>query len=899
VPDWKEEISRELTTLKLAPMRKAAIIEELAQHLDDCYAESLAGGATEAEAHRAALAELSESEILAQELQRLERQVAREPIVLGTNRRTNMLADLWRDLRLGARMLRKQPGFTLIAVLTLALGIGANTAVFSVVNTVLLQPLPYKDSQQLMAVWEVQALGCCANFSPAEFLDYQAQNQSFTEMAASRLMSFTLTGQGDPEQLNGLIVSANFFSLLGVGAEHGRVLQPADGLAGAPRVAVISHDFWQARFGGDPNVIGKTLTLSGEPVNLIGVLPDAFQDTDQSTERQIWVNPHQVVPDWQLNSSVDLPSMRNTGYLRVIARLKPNFSLPQAQADLDNIAARLQQQYPRPIGHGAHVNSLQEQVVGDVRPILWLLLGAVSLVLLIACANITGLLLTRATERAKEIAIRTALGASRRQIVRQLLVENLLLAGLGSLGGWFLAVWSVRLMAAAGLSEIPRLNEVGVDYRVFAFTLSVSVLTGLVFGLIPALASAKLDLNATLKEAARSTTSGRNWLRQTLVVAEVALALVVLLGAGLLVSSFARLLNVKPGFNPQHMLTMRIGLTDERYRESKVRKQLVNNLNARLEGLPGIESVGIGDDLPIAGTDSHTRLTIKDQATGLPDELQSVGLHVINPHYFDSLGTRLLKGRAFTDRDAAGAPSVFIINETLARRFWPNEDPLGKQIRYNSNDPWGEIVGVVEDIKYDGLHLASSPHLFEPYQQNAWPFLSVTVRSQLDQAPLLNSVQREVKALDPNLPVSSVKTMEEVMAQSLATRRFVLLLFSLFAGLALLLASVGIYGVLTASVAQRTRELGIRLALGATKRNVWRVVVGQGMRLVLLGLTLGFISALALNHLIEKLLFAVRATDPLTYAVIGVVFIAVALLACWLPAHRATKVDPLIILRSE
>jgi len=363
------------------------------------------------------------------------------------------------------------------------------------------------------------------------------------------------------------------------------------------------------------------------------------------------------------------------------------------------------------------------------------------------------------------------------------------------------------------------------------------------------------------------------------------------------VSSFARVLTVKPGFNPQHLLTMRIGLTDER--KSKDKKQFVNNLNGRLEALAGVETVGIGNDLPIAGTSSHTRLQVKDQAIGAPEDFGSIGLHVINPHYFDSLGTRLLKGRAFTERDVTGAPSVFIVNETLARRFWPNEDPLGKQIRYNSKDPWGEVVGVVEDIKYDGLHLASAPHLFEPYEQNPWSRLSITIRSQLDEATLLPAVQREVKALDPNMPISSVRTMDEVMAQSLATRRFVLLLFSLFAGLALLLACVGIYGVLTASVAQRTRELGIRRALGATTRDVWRLVIGQGMRLVLLGLVVGFISALALNRFIEKLLFGVRSKDPLTYAVIGGVFIGVALLACWLPARRATKVDPLIVLRSE
>ena len=894
MPDWKEEIRKQLATLKLAPARESAIVEELAQHLDDCYEESLAEGASEHEAYRTALAELSESEIWTEELRHVERQDAPEPIVLGTNRRRNFLADIGEDLRFGTRMLRKQPGFTLTVVLTLALGIGANTAVFSVVNTILLRPLPYKDARQLVSVMELQGQGCCAMFSPGEFVDYQSQTQAFTEMAAYRLMSFALTGQGEPEQLNGLIVSANYFSVLGVMAQHGRVFEPTDGLAGAPRVAVISNDFWQTQFGGDPNVIGRTLTLSGEPVTLIGVMPRGFQDTTQDTERQIWLNPHQVVPDWQLNSSsVDLLSMRTTGYLWGIARLKPNVNLPQAQAELDTIAARLQQPYPR------RATSLQEQMVGDVRPILWLLLGAVSLVLLIACANVTGLMLTRATERAKEIAIRTALGASRAQIIRQLLVESLLLAGLGGLGAWLLAVWSVQVMVASGLREIPRLYEVGVDYRVFAFTLTVSVLTGLVFGLIPALAAGKLDLNVTLKEGTRSVTTGRNWLRQTLVVSEVALALVVLLGAGLLVNSFTRLLRVKPGFNPQHLLTMRIGLTDERYRKSKDKKQLVNTLSASLEALPGVESVGFGDDLPIAGTDSHTMLKIKDQPLAQPNELVAVGLHVISPHYFDSLGARLLKGRAFTERDVSGAPSVYIINETLARRFWPNEDPLGKQIRYNDKDPWGEIVGVVEDTKYDGLHLDSTPHLFEPYQQNAWQFLSITIRSQLDQATLLPAVRRELKAIDPNLPVSNAKTMEAVMAQSLAMRRFVLLLFSLFAGLALLLASVGIYGVLSASVAQRTREMGIRRALGATTRDVWRLVVGQGMRLVLFGLVVGFISALALNRFIEKLLFGVRSKDPLTYGVIGVVFIGVGLLACWVPARRATKVDPLIVLRSE
>ncbi len=901
-PNWRQIAREHLAVLRLPPRREIEIVEELALHLEASYEDALNDGLSETEAEASAL-ESYDWRLLECELSRAEQPLAQralQPAWEMIERKGGMrMESLMQDLRFAARMLVKNPGFTLIAVLTLALGIGANTAIFSVVNTVLLRPLPYRDSEQLVAIWEVQGKANQIMFSPAEFLDYQTENHSFTEMAAYRLTSSSLTAEGEPEQLDALIVSANFFSLLGVPAAHGRIFQPEDGRAGAARVAVISHDFWQKRFGGDPNVIGRPLTLSGEPVTLIGVMPPGFQDTSQSNERQIWLNPRQVVPDWLPNATVDLLTMRHTGYLRVIARLKSNVNLQQAQTDLDAIAGRLQQQFPRPSGHGARIVSLHEQTVGDVRPVLLILLGAVSLVLLIACANVTSLMLARATERYREMAIRTALGASRWRIVRQLLVESLLLASLGCAGGWIFAVWSGQIIVASGRSEIPRLSEMGLDYRVFIFTLIVSILSGLVFGLARALAAAKPDLNSTLKEGSRSATAGRNRLRQTLVVAEVALALVVLIGAGLLVSSFARLLAVKPGFNPQHLLTIRIGLSSQKYSKSVDKKRFITELNARLEALPGVESVGIGDDLPIGGTDSMTTLKIQDQPAASTDQLVPVGLHVINPHYFDALGTRLLKGRVFTDRDAAGAPSVFIINETLAHRCWSNDDPIGKRVRYNSNDPWGENVGVVEDVKYDGLHLASIPHLFEPYQQNAWPFLFVTIRSPLERSTLLAAVQREVKALDPNLPVSNIRMMEEVLAQSLSTRRFVLLLFGLFAGLALLLATVGIYGVLTASVSQRTRELGVRIALGATTRDVGRLIVGQGLKLVLSGIVIGLVSALALQRLIRKLLFGVSPTDPLTFIVIALLLIAVALFACWIPAKRATKVDPLTALRSE
>ena len=901
-PNWKKIAREHLAVLRLPPEREIEIIEELALHLEAAYEDALAEGLSETEA-QARTIQTYDWRLLECELSRAEQPLAQralQPSLELIERKGGArMHSFLQDLRFGARMLVKNPGFTLISVLTLALGIGANSAIFSVVNTVLLRPLPYKDSEQLVAVWEVQTKVNQAMFSPAEFLDYQTQNQSFSEMAAHRLMYVTLTGLGEPEQLDGRIVSGNFFSMLGVRAEQGRIFQPEDGRAGAPRVAIISHDFWQQRFGGDPNVIGKALTLSGEPVTLIGVMPSGFQDTNESNECQIWLNPHNVVPDWSFNFTGDLLAIRQTAFLRVVARLKPNVTLQQAQTDLDAIAARLQQQYPRPSGHGARIISLHEQTVGNVRPTLLILLGAVSLVLLIACANITSLNLSRATERYKEIAVRTALGASRWRIVRQLLLESLLLAVLGGAGGWLFAYWSVRAIVVSGLSKIPRLSEIGLDYRILLFTVVIAVLTGLVFGLAPALVATKADLSSALKEGSRSVTAGRNRLRQTLVIAEVGLAFVVLIGAGLLLSSFARLLAVKPGFNPQHLLTMRILLTNQQYIKGVDRKRFVGELNARLEAVPGVETVGIGDDLPIAGTDSSTTLQIQDQPAVSPDDSASVGLHVINPHYFDALGTRLLKGRVFTERDTAEAPSVFIINQTLAQRFWPHEEPLGKRVRYNSADPWGEIVGVVEDVKFDGLHLASTPHLFEPYQQNAWSFLVVSIRSPLDQSTLLPAVQREVRALDPNLPVSNVRMMDDVVAQSLATRRFVLVLFGLFAGLALLLAIVGIYGLLSASVSQRRRELGIRIALGATPGKVGRLIVGQGLKLILSGVVIGLVSALALQRVIRQLLYGVSPTDPLTFTMISLLLIAVALLACWIPARRATKVDPLTALRVE
>jgi putative ABC transport system permease protein len=806
------------------------------------------------------------------------------------------MGTFWLDLRYAARMLAKKPGFTLIAFVTLALGIGANTAIFSIVNGVLLRPLPYKDPQQLVSIWEKQTNQEHSNFSPAEFLDYQAQNQSFSGMAAYRLMNFTLTGAGEPEQLGGLIVTANFFSLLGVEPVQGRILQPQDGLAGAPRVAVISYSYWQNRFASDTNVIGKTITLSGEPVTVVGVMTPNFQDDIYN----IWVNPHRVVPDWQLHSEVDLFSLRTTGYLRAFARLKPGVTLRRAQSDLNGIAARLQQEHPRTSGHEAGLSSLHEQVVGNLKPVLFILFGAVALVLLIACANVTSLMLARSMDRQREIAIRLALGAGRWQIMRQLLLESILLTLAGGAGGGIVAAWGVHLFVASKPEDLPRVAAIALDYKVLMFTLLVSILTGVLFGLAPALAASNPRLTSAFKDTSPNATSGvgRLRLRQALVVAEMALAFVVLIGAGLLVNSFSRLLAVKPGFDPNHLTTMRLGLREPRYNGAMAKARFVKELDARMSSIPGVQGVGISDDLPILQTDSTTQIAVDGRADNAADQTP-VGLHVINERYFEAMGTRLIKGRTFTERDGSEAPSVFVINQTMARHFWPNEEPVGKRIRYNSKGPFGEVVGVVEDIKYDGLHSVDSSHVYEPYQQNSWPFLTIAVRSQLDQAPLMAATHREIQALDPNLAVSNVRSMSEVMGESLARRRLVLTLFSLFAALALLLATLGIYGVLASSVAQRTRELGIRIALGATTRGVLQLVIGNGVKLVVLGIAIGLAGAIAANRLLADLLFGVSATDPLTFTLIALLLSGVAVLASYIPARRATKVDPLVALRYE
>ena len=800
------------------------------------------------------------------------------------------------DIRYGVRLLAKRPGFTLIAVLALALGIGANTAIFSIVNSVLLHPLPFKDSDQLVWFYEVQPKLDRAPFSPADFLDLQSQNNSFEEITAMRPTSFNLTGGDQPERIRGAVVSANFFSTLRAQPAKGRAFIPEEGKAGAARVAVVSYSFWQNRRGGDPDLVGKTFTLSDESVTVIGIMPADFSYPRRA---EVWVNPRQVVPEPFSTFTDDVVSMRGTHYLWVFGRLKAGVPLAGAQADIDTVVANIQQQHNT--NHGVHLITMHEQTIGDTKPVLIVLMVAVGFVLLIACANVANLMLARATARSKEMAIRTALGASRRRVIRQLLTESMLLALAGGGLGLALAWWGVDLLVALSPPDTPRLAEIGLDRQVFLFTLAVSLLTGFIFGLVPALQASKPNLTEALKEGGRGGSDGshRNRVRGLLVIAEVALSLVVLIGAGLLIKSFVRLLRVEPGFNATNLVVGGISLPGKKYGELPKRIAFFNQLTERLQSVPGVEAVALSNDLPIEGTDTTSYPTIEGRQTGDDNDRFLMGRHVINAGYFKAMGVPLLKGREFTPADKEGTPPVLIINETAASRIWPDEDPVGKRIKFGgNNDPWLEIVGVVGDVKHNGLDAEPSIESYEPYAQDPYPYITVALRApQRDQ--IASAIRREVQAIDKDQPVSQIQTMDKTLSESIAPRRLSMVLFTLFAAVAMLLAGVGIYGVMSYAVTQRTHEIGIRMALGAEQRDVLRLVVGQGMVLAFVGIAIGLAGAFFLTRLMASLLFAVSATDPLTFVAVPLVLAGVALGACFVPARRAIKVDPMVALRYE
>jgi putative ABC transport system permease protein len=819
---------------------------------------------------------------------------------------------LWQDLRYGARMLLKNPGFTLIAVLTLGLGIGANTAIFSVVNGVLLRPLPYHEPERIVTLLNKGWFPV----SPANFLDFRANSRSFTQMAAAEAWEGALTGNDRPEQLHGLRMGEGLFELLGARPLLGRTLQAEDYQPGKDHVLALSHNLWQRAFGGDPNVIGRNVTLNGESYAVVGVMPPQFQFPPfWATKAEMWA---------PLDLRPRAADRRGTS-LRVFARLKPDVTLQQAQAEIDAMDKQLAQAYPEAKPDlNIRVGPLNEQVVGNIRRALLVLSGAVGFVLLIACANVACLLLARSASRQKEAAVRVALGASRWRIARQMLTESLLLSLGGAALGMLLAVWGVDWLTAllAGDSNsfsvrLPRLNEIRIDMTALGFTLAVSLLTCLLFGLAPALAASKPDLNRTLKESGRGTSSGRRRLRETLVVAELALALVMLIGAGLLINSFVKLRAIDPGFDPRNRLTMTVSLAGASQYVGPSREAFYQRLTDRLAALPGVESVSAINHLPLAGDWWGTPLTIEGRPLPPPGQQISSIFRVSRPGYFHTMGIPLRAGRDFDERDTPDSPGVVIINETLARRHWPDENPIGKRVtlddpRDNSRAPrWFAVVGVVKDVKQNSWTDAPANEIYLPFQQSRGRFgflegtavwvtsMTMVVRTSVDSQSLAATAQETVRSLDRNLPVSSVVTLEQVIADTLWQPRFNLQLIGIFAALAMTLAAIGLYGVMSYSVAQRTREVGLRMALGARRRDVLKLVVGQGMKLALAGVASGLLAAVALTRLMEKLLFDVSATDFSTFAVIAVLLIIVALLACWIPARRATRVDPMVALRCE
>jgi putative ABC transport system permease protein len=892
VTDWNREIKAWLKGLNLSPTREGEIVEELAQHVEDRYQDLLADGFTEAEASQTALAELRHSGLLAQDLQRVERPVPQEPAMLGASWLRNVTLGIWQDLRYALRMLVKQRAVTVVAVITMALGIGVNTTLFSTLQLLVYRPFAFANQQRLVMLWEQQPEAGINRgpVAPGNFNDWRGQNHSFEQLVAISAGAFDFADQGQPERFLGNRVSAGFFEALGTAAAVGRTLAAEDYTPDKNQVVVLKHSLWQSRFGADPLIVGHTIKLNGQGFTVVGVMPKGFDFPVGGGD--LWV---------PLVFSAQERAERGKHYLQVIGLPLPGVTVDQAGEDLGAIARRAQQDYPATnSSRGVRVVSLIQHVTRGARVGVPFMFLSVLLVLLVACANVANLLLVRAASRQREIAIRLALGASRFRIMRQLLADSMLLAALGGALGLILSFWGIN--AIRGIPQdfskfIPGWEQMGIDQAALVFTFVVSVLTGLLCGLIPALAGTKLDLNEALKEGGRSTSSrGAHRAHHLLVISEVAVSVVLLIGAGVMLKSFAELLRADIGINPDNVLTMQVSLTNQRYTAEQSRAAFYQTLLDRLVALPGVANAGAVGTLPLGYT-YNSRECLSIGETVFPQNKRpSITWRVATPDYFDAIGTQLRQGRRFTEDDRPGKPRVALVNEAFAKQFLQNQQALGQHFKTADDEPY-EIIGVVANVINDDLDERAEPEIYVPYAQEAWSTLYLVIRADSNPAALTTSVRREVSALDQSAPVFNVKLMDQLVAERLSPKRMAVYGLGSAALIALLLAAVGVYALMSYLVTQQTQEIGLRLALGAGTYDILKLIVRRGMKLVLTGSVIGLAGAWGLTRLLKGLLFGVSAYDPPTFAAIALLLSVVAFVASYLPARRATKLDPMVALR--